>query len=170
MEIVNAPHMNEAYGSIDPIGKREEALPPSDKPFKAAGFLRRAIAYTIDIALIGCLFQAIFFAGITAIHFSNGIDFSILGTTLMNGLFFIYIGYFTFFHSHGGQTPAKMILRIRVATGNGNAPSLSHSFIRTLAYAISGFFFGLGFFIALFGSKKRALHDLLTGTHVILSP
>lgn len=141
---------------------------------RPAGFIRRAIAYSVDIVVLFVLLEVFFVAGLIGLRYSGGggdaSDYSDLGISLLNNLLFIAIGYFTFFHSHCGQTPGKMILRIEVVTKTHKWPSPLQSFFRTLCYLISGFFFGLGFFITAFERKKRALHDHLSGTQVILSP
>lgn len=172
MEIVNPPpSTREDQSAFDPTPTRHENHFHTEAA-KPAGFTRRTIAYMIDAVIIVFLFQFFLLAGKmgTLLSSGEGIGLSGLGGTLFSSLLFITIGYFTFFHTHCGQTPAKMIMRIKVVTGDLETPSPLKAFIRTLGYFVSGLFFGLGFFITIFESKKRALHDLLTGTQVILSP
>lgn len=173
MEFVDPLHRSEKQTSFspNPMGKTEVRF--SEKMFRPAGFSRRVIATMIDALIIGLLSQFLLFAGLMGIRLSNtgsGFEFSDIGAILFNGLLFVTIGYFTFFHAHDGQTPAKMMLRIKVVTREGRGLSPIHAFIRTLCYFLSAFFFGIGFIVTIFEPKKRALHDLLSGTEVILSP
>lgn len=66
-----------------------------------------------------------------------------------------------------GQTPGKKLARIRIV----DAKTLQHASYWKLSLRFLGYFFSLisivGFFIGLFRSDKRALHDLLSGTAVI---
>jgi len=147
-------------------------------PHRPAGFIRRVIATLIDIVIIGILFQFFIFAGMSGLSAavaSNGLDvfgLSDLGAISLCSLFFIQLGYFSFFHSHCGQTPGKMTLRIIVVvddTGTLNSLSPLQAFFRSIGLFISASFFGFGFLITLFGRKKRALHDHLCGTQVLLA-
>lgn len=140
---------------------------------KPAGFLRRAVAYVIDSFIVGFLFFMISIAGFVGMGLSSAdsdIDFFIIGLPLFSGFFFIHISYFTFFHAVDGQTPAKIILRIKVVTLELKPLSICQSLFRTAGYSISSFFFGLGFLIAVIEKRKRALHDILSRTQVILTP
>lgn len=173
MDIVNPPNPPEDQSTFNPALTQHETHFHAET-VKSAGFIRRAIAYLIDCVMIVVLLQFFLMAGKMGTLLSSGekglFDISGWGSTIFNGLLFIYIGYFTFFHTNCGQTPAKMIMRIKVITSNLETPSPLKAFIRTLSYFVSFLFFGLGFFIIIFERKKRALHDLLTGTQVILSP
>lgn len=145
----------------------------ADTAMQPAGFIRRFIAYVIDTCILFTLGLLFIFSGITGLRLSTGIDsfyYEGTGSIFLLSVLFIYIGYFTFFHAHDGQTPAKMIMRIKVVTRQGKAPSLFKAFIRTLGFFLSHLFFGFGFLLILIGHKKRALHDLFTGTQVVLSP
>ncbi len=143
---------------------------------RPAGFIRRAIAALIDTAIIGILFQFFMFAGMTGLLSaagSNGldtIDLSDVSAISLCSLFFIQLGYFSFFHTHCGQTPGKMTLRIIVVNDSLGSPSPPQAFFRSLGLYISASFFGIGFLLTFFGRKKRALHDLLCGTQVLLAP
>ncbi len=139
---------------------------------RPAGFVRRAIAYLIDSLILFSLFLVLIFSGIAGLRFSGGFDtfyYSGTGELFFLGYFFLYTGYYTFFHAYGGQTPAKMIMRIKVLKKDGEVPSYLHSLVRTFGFFLSHLFFGFGFFLTLIERRKRALHDLLTGTEVVLS-
>ncbi len=153
-------------------GPPKSAVRPESCPIRPAGFIRRAIAYVIDTMIVFSLFLGFIFSGFMGLRFSGGIDsfyYSGTGEIVFLSYLFLYIGYFTFFHAFGGQTPAKMIMRIKVVTKTGQPPSYFRSLIRTFGFFLSHLFFGFGFLLTLIDRKKRALHDLLIGTEVILS-
>lgn len=140
---------------------------------RPAGFMRRVISYSIDLFIIFVLLLIFIYWGAMGMQLSWDSDFLLASTTgnlFVLSFVFLYTGYFTFFHACGGQTPAKMILRIMVVDKNGLPPSHFRSLMRSLGLFLSHLFFGFGFLLVMIGSKKRALHDLLTGTHVMLVP
>ncbi len=137
-----------------------------------AGFIRRVIAYLVDSSIIFILYLLFSASGLMGIQLAGGTEGLFYTGSLavfLSAFLFLYTGYFTFFHGYGGQTPAKMILRIKVVTTRGTPLSHLHAFIRTLGFFVSHLFFGLGFLITIIERKKRALHDLLSGTQVILA-
>jgi len=137
-----------------------------------AGFIRRTLAFLIDLFIIQCLYLVLLAAGTLGIQLAIGettSDHSALSIPFVTVWFFLFVCYFTYFHAYGGQTPAKMILRIRVASLEGGTLPFKEALVRTLGYAVSAFFFGLGFFISLLEKKGRGLHDLISHSQVILS-
>lgn len=172
--------------STDPWFEEVQPASPAAPPLEAqapvhavrpAGFLRRAVAFGIDIFIIQLLYLIVMVTGLLAIRLSMGESVSFSGedslvplmAPFVGAWFCLFFGYFTFFHSDSGQTPAKMLIRIKVVTSEGIPPSPLRALLRTFFYFFSSFFFGLGFLIAIFEKKKRALHDLLARTEVILA-
>jgi uncharacterized RDD family membrane protein YckC len=150
-------------------------LPPP--PFQPAGFIRRGVAFVIDLGLIYFLYFLLWIVGIVALTGSvkrgSMID-EILSPPIfplfVSVWFFLFVGYFTFFHSYDGQTPAKMIVRIKVITKTGETLSPFRAFWRTLGYFVSGpLLWGLGFLMTLFDRKSRALHDRIARSLVVLA-
>lgn len=158
--------------SLFPEEKKETAA------VQPAGFLRRVVAFLIDFFIIEILYLALLAAGFLGIRYSTGGEglFLTEGGSLtpwvapfIAAWFCLFLGYFTFFHAHGGQTPAKMLIRIKVVA-SGDAPlSPFRALVRSFGYFLSSFFFGFGFLMTIFNRKKRALHDLLTRTEVVLA-
>lgn len=156
---------------------------PDEKPEEVAvaqpaGFLRRAIAFLLDFFIIEMLYLALLAAGFFGIRLSTGGEGLLLSeegsltplvAPFVAAWFCLFLGYFTFFHAHGGQTPAKMLIRIKVVTSGAVPVTPLRALVRSFGYFLSSFFFGFGFFIAIFEKKKRALHDLLTRTEVVLA-
>jgi uncharacterized RDD family membrane protein YckC len=67
-----------------------------------------------------------------------------------------------------GQTMGKILTGLRVVAIDGTAPSIrAIAFRQTVGYFLTLVTGGIGFIMACFGSKGRALHDYLAGTMVI---
>jgi uncharacterized RDD family membrane protein YckC len=58
---------------------------------------------------------------------------------------------------------------VRVIDLYGDQPSILRTAARTAAYLASLATLGLGFFWIGFDSEKRALHDWLAGTYVVVA-
>ncbi len=170
MEIINPPSdRSDSPPRRPPYTHNADAINET----RPAGFIRRAIAHSIDLGIIFVLFLIFIYWGAMGMQSSGDIDLTLLSSTgnlLILSSVFLYTGYFTFFHAYGGQTPAKMILRIIVLDKDGLPPSHLRALMRSLGLSLSHLFFGLGFLLAIIEPKKRALHDLLTGTQVMLAP
>ncbi len=142
---------------------------------RIAGFWRRVFAYTTDLIIIQALYVILLVIGYIAVSFGikdTNTFFSFdLVIRLAISFFLIYfplfIVYFTTFCFMGGQTPGKMIFRIKVVSRDGCDITLGSSIVRSLGYFASSLFFGMGFLIALLNRRRRTLHDLLSGSYVI---
>ena len=67
-----------------------------------------------------------------------------------------------------GQTVGKMLTGLRIVRIDGTAPTIGAvGFRQTGGYLLTLASLGIGFFISVFSSKGRALHDYLSGTVVI---
>lgn len=71
-----------------------------------------------------------------------------------------------------GRTFGKMLFGERVVVARtGSAPGFLRMLVReTLGKFVSGLFFGLGFFWAIWDADHQAWHDKLTGTLVVKAP
>jgi uncharacterized RDD family membrane protein YckC len=78
--------------------------------------------------------------------------------------------YFTVATAASGRTIGKILLGLRVVREDGSRVSLLRSLARCLAYIIQlGLIFGLTFFVIAFNPEKRAIHDMISGTKVVIS-
>ncbi len=144
---------------------------------RIAGFWRRVFAYTTDLIIIQALYAILLVIGYLAVRFGikdiNWLFSSDLVIRLAISFFLIYfplfIVYFTTFCFIGGQTPGKMIFRIKVVSKDGCDINLGSSIVRSFGYFASSLFFGTGFLIALLNRRRRTLHDLLSGSYVIMT-
>jgi len=174
-----------AFLSVAPSSETQTALPPPSpelvegvgSPISAgvpAGFLRRALAFMIDLVLIQFLYIILSLFGVLGLQLA--VDDFLLSSPSLTGYvapfvaawLLLFIGYFTFFHATEGWTPAKKIIRIKVVNDQGMLLPHWVALLRSFAYFLSFLFFCFGFLMALFG-KKRGLHDRLTGSYVVLS-
>jgi uncharacterized RDD family membrane protein YckC len=80
----------------------------------------------------------------------------------LGGLYQIYLGGMV------GQTLGKRWFGLRVISLRGHAPSPIRSIVRYLALLLSVLPAGLGFMWSLFDRERRAAHDHLAGTYVII--
>ena len=67
----------------------------------------------------------------------------------------------------GGQTLGKMVCGVSVVRADGTAIGLGRSIARYFAKFVSAFTLLIGYLIAGFDPKKRALHDMICGTRVV---
>lgn len=150
------------------------AFAPTEAPEPVkGGFFRRAAAYLMDLSLIDLLTLFFLFLNDTAVDLASGGGLQLVTPdrsqieSLMPLWTAVFTLYFVFFTYWGGQTPGKMILRLRVISLRDGEISFARALIRTFGYFLSYLSFFVGFLMAGFTPKKRALHDYLAGTRVI---
>jgi uncharacterized RDD family membrane protein YckC len=142
------------------------------------GFWRRWVALTIDkfIIYIICfilirLELRIFPSPPYAAHpnLPAGIWGDITARFLAgHAIIFIVIGmaYFTYFHGMIGQTPGKIMLKLKVSGVTGKKLTYGIAFLRWIGGIIAGLPLFLGFLWVAFDSKKQGWHDKIAGTVV----
>lgn len=82
-------------------------------------------------------------------------------------LFALCFGYFTLFHFLTGQTPGKMLFRLRVESITGEALLFSQAFLRSTGGLISLLCAGLGYLVAAFHRQGRGWNDQLAGSRLV---
>lgn len=80
----------------------------------------------------------------------------------IGALYQIYFGGIT------GQTLGKRLVRVRVISNRGTPPGAARGMLRFAALLVSLIPAGLGWLWCLFDRERRALHDHLCGTYVIV--
>lgn len=153
---------------------------PYPQAVRYAGFWRRFVAAVVDGLVVGIVWFVL--SGLydfAAAAFLEGTAFSPGGAALERALWLsgagrwlllalVIFGYFVLMESTTrGASLGKMLLRIRVARADGRRTGLGHSLARTALKPISALPLMLGFVIAGWNRKKRALHDLLSGCIVV---
>ena len=138
------------------------------------GFWIRTVAYLIDTVILYLLAIILTVVGIIALGMaSSGLgeldEERIVG--LMGPLYLfntiITIFYFTYFHGSIGQTPGKMLCRLKVVRVNGESMGYGRAFLRWIGYLPSSLIFCLGFLWAAGDKHKQGWHDKIAGTYVI---
>jgi len=76
--------------------------------------------------------------------------------------------YYTYCTGKWGQTLGKYTTGIKVVRSDGTPLSYSGSLARFFATALSELTLGIGYLMIAFSPRKRALHDLICGTKVII--
>lgn len=147
---------------------------------RCGGFWRRLLAFMIDKTIIYALSLNISLIVLFAAGLGNDIT-SLLqsppeeiarGAGALSFLcaflsLLVDMTYFTWFHGISGQTPGKMLFRLRVVTASGQPVTTGTAFLRWTGYLISGLFFFAGFLWIAFDRKKQGWHDKIAMTMVV---
>lgn len=143
-----------------------------------AGFWKRVAAYVIDsfvLSAITWVVQMVVLAGMFGMSLGGDPSDLMGGAGLFGMLFGMLIlplamnaVYFAWMHSSGRQaTLGKMAVGIKVTDDNGHAISFAHGIGRFFASILSGLILCIGYVMAAFTDRKRALHDMVAGTLVV---
>lgn len=144
-----------------------------------AGFLRRWAALFLDALLVGLVAQilAAVAGGVFAFSLFGGIEergdaFSpgmIAFYSVFYLIYFVAAGlYYSLMESSSQQaTVGKLALGIKVTDQEGRRLSFAHALGRWCSAALSYLTLWIGFFMAGFTERKRALHDFVAGTLVV---
>jgi uncharacterized RDD family membrane protein YckC len=142
----------------------------SEEPGDYAGFVTRAIAFAIDIALIdlAAAFVAIVVGlGISAFELP---DIVVTIAIAIGGLAFVawFVGYFATFWSTTGQTPGARVMGVRVVCAGGGGPvRLGAAVVRLAGLALAALPLFAGFLLILVDDRRRGLQDRLARTVVV---
>ncbi len=137
-----------------------------------ASFWTRFAAKVVDgilLAFINTIVQSAFLLVLAFFEESPSASLLALYSLLSLIQFAISCAYTVFFLGRYGATPGKMTCKIKVVRSDGTPLSYSRALGRFLADLLSGFpTLLIGYLIAAFDSEKRALHDRLCDTRVVL--
>lgn len=138
-----------------------------------ASILPRALALGVDLLLLGGVILLFLVAGERALapaateRLLPSLE-SLLGLAIPYFLvgFSLSFGYFTLFHFLAGQTPGKMLLRLRVETEEGLPLDLPQAFLRSTGGLFALLAGGLGF-LGILSARRRGWNDRFAGTRVV---
>lgn len=164
---------------------------PSQPPTPDASLTRRLTAGVYDLFL---LFAVAFFYSMTVTLIANALGYQPTGLALeeagetmtlkaseeyqpmLNGLLYqlglylslaaFYVGFWRTRHA----TLGMQTWRLKLIDNQGNAPTWQQLIVRVTTGTVSLLFFGLGFFYSLIDKQNRTLHDIASGTRVIVLP
>ena len=144
-----------------------------------AGFWRRAVAFILDMLIVALPTTLVFGPMVALEAFSLGINpnnisamqAGLLGATIFSwqliSLVLTWL-YFAFWESGKKQsTWGKRLLGIKVVGTTGGRISFARATGRFFAKTLSYLIFYIGFIMAAFTGRKRALHDMIAETYVV---
>ncbi len=165
--------------AVTPVPRSKAATAPSlalvlpDSPAVHAGFWRRCAAMIIDGLLLGVAFAilqgVLSFAVLGTLGEFRGLPalFATVGLMTVASLVIQWL-YFAVFESGAAQaTPGKRALGIKVVDERGRRIGFGRASGRYLGKIVSGALFGIGYLIAAWTERKRALHDMIADTCVV---
>jgi uncharacterized RDD family membrane protein YckC/DNA-directed RNA polymerase subunit RPC12/RpoP len=88
---------------------------------------------------------------------------------LIIGEYGLPVAFEIFFIGRYGATPGKMLMRIKVVTPEGGRVSYGRATGRYFGKMLSGIILYIGFLMAFWDEEKRALHDRICKTRVIVT-
>ena len=149
-----------------PGASRRQAGTPDR--FTASAAVPRLLAAILDHGLLLAIDAAVLYFTLRVAGLTPA-DWTLLPPVpVVFFLGLIKVGYFASFTALGGQTLGKMAAGITVVADDGQRLDPGRAVTRALAGAVSLGVGGLGFIPALVGGDRRALHDRLAGTRVIV--
>ncbi len=159
---------------LRPIGRHRVTAgrtPIDERVGTSAGFASRALAISIDTALltigIGASTWVIrSFADLLLGPRAPGLDAQVfLWLSPLTVLL-----YFSIYVSITGRTPGKWLMGLQVVSSNGADVRLGRSVLRFLGYIVSLVPLGAGFLWVLGDDERRGWHDHIARTQVIYQP
>jgi len=148
------------------------ASTPTTPDVRLASPVKRLIAYIIDGAIISVVFfvLAVVLGTLIGAAGQSGREFLASAGIVIYMLVFLvlWIGYFPWFWSHGGQTPGHKALGMRVVVEeDGSQLGFGGGLVRLFGYFVSGLVFWIGFIWILIDKRRRGWHDIMAGTIVV---
>ena len=135
--------------------------------YESASIVKRMLALLLDYLFIGVYVLTWFF-----ILFHGAEKITQQNSTLIIVICFLYLPalcYHLIFETFmNGQTPGKLILKIRVTNIDGSAPNFVSYFLRWILMIIDFFpYGGIGALLIIFTKNHQRLGDLAAGTTVV---
>jgi uncharacterized RDD family membrane protein YckC len=158
----------------DPVAPIDSAQIIAGPQERKAGFWIRLTAWIADLTCLFLVTIALTVVALTTIYLGGQLGgeindqvialagYASTAIVLCSG-----VVYFTFFVGSCGQSPGKMLFRLKVVRVDGQEMTYGRALVRSLCWILSLLPFGLGFLMIAWTRHKRALHDMLAGTSVI---
>lgn len=141
---------------------------------RKAGFWIRLAAWVVDLVFLFLATIALAIVVLTTIYLGGQLGgeindqvMALAGYSSAAIVTFSGVVYFTIFVGSCGQTPGKMLFRLKVVRADGQAVSYGRALLRSLCWILSLLLFSIGFLMIACTRQKCGLHDILAGTSVI---
>jgi uncharacterized RDD family membrane protein YckC len=137
------------------------------------GLVTRAIAFTVDAALINLAALVVSVSvglALSVLDPSNEVETVALAVA---GVAYVLwtVSYFVIFWSATGQTPGNRLLRIRVCrAADGEVLRPRKSLLRLGTMVVCALPLFAGFLPILLDNRRRGLHDMIAGSVVVSAP
>jgi uncharacterized RDD family membrane protein YckC len=129
------------------------------------GFWLRFVAYIIDSVILNIVVFIISFAVGLGMGPTGGESAQVVASVIGIGLAWLYFAFQE--SSEAGATLGKRALGLRVLTGDGQRISFGRATGRFFAKFLSALILLIGYIMAAFTERKRALHDMIADTVVV---
>ncbi len=135
---------------------------------KPGGFFRRLAAILYDLLVFAAVLLV---ATVPYVLIAHGAPTSPGGQTLFRCyVLVVAFLFFGWFWVHGGQSLGMRAWRLRLVSQSGGAVSWKQAVLRFFAAILSWVPAGAGFLWILVDRDRRAWHDRLSGTRVVVIP
>ncbi len=140
---------------------------PVSEP-KMSGLIRRLAAILYDVLVFAAVLLV---ATLPFVLIARGAPTSQVGQFLFR-LYLLAVSflYFGWFWVHGGQTLGMRAWRLRLINGSGGRISWRQALLRFLGAILSWVPVGAGYLWIVIDHDKRAWHDRISGTRMIVLP
>jgi uncharacterized RDD family membrane protein YckC len=151
----------------EPKTDRHTARAPARE---GAGIGRRLGAAFVDLTLLLAIDAAVLWLTLRLAGLAPTLDDAraIRPIPMAGFLLVLAFLYFTGFTVGGGQTIGKMLFGIRVTGDDGRGVDITGAVVRSLGCIAAVATLGLLFAPAIVGTDRRAVHDRLAGTRVVV--
>jgi uncharacterized RDD family membrane protein YckC len=137
-------------------------------PVPYAGVGTRGVALATDAIIVAGVFVVGgALIGLVASLFGGLRPMSLVDALAAVGWSLVVVGYFVTFWSTVGQTPGMRLMRVRIVSASGEAPSGWRSLLRLIGLALAVILLFTGFLPALVDRRRRALQDFMAATTVV---
>lgn len=138
---------------------------PRDDAFDGVN-RRRLVAWAVDHVLIAALIGIGFVALVILGFFTFGLAWGVLALFLVVPGPVLLVAYYAWLQGTAGATPGMKVADLELRTWDGRQVGVLQAALRTILYLLT---WGLPilFVVPLFTDRKRALHDIVSGTTLI---
>jgi len=137
--------------------------------YESAPFWRRLAALSYDLLVLIAIWM--FAAALVLLAFGGAVDVAdqppLYHALLQGVLLGLTAIYFVVSWSRGGQTIGMRAWRVRIVDSAGRSPGARNSLFR-FAFALVSLIAGFGFIWCLFDNDRRAWHDVMAKTRMVL--